>query len=605
MGNTDRPENSVPTIIAVYTIAAGTLPCRIMLKRFLPYYKPYLGLAALDLSCALGLGLADLVFPAATKRVVDVIVPSGDLPGLARFAALLVLLYVVRAAMEFVVGYFGHVLGVNIQHDLRRDIYRHLHTLDTRFFDDTKTGQIMSRIVGDLFDLAEISHHLPEDLIMAGVRLVGSLVVMLAIDWRLALVVFAIVPVLIAFSATFRDKFRKAFKRNKETMAAINEHIEESVSGVRVVRAFGNEEFETARFDEGNATFRASRIASVWHIGVFNTGVSFLSNLGLVIVLTAGGYAAFRGTVTMGAYIAFALYVARFFQPIETLVRSMELFQEGAAGFRRFLEIVDTEPSIVDVPDAVELASVRGDVVFSGVGFRYGDGLDRVLEHVDLCVAAGETVAIVGPSGAGKTTLCSLIPRFYDIEEGSISIDGLDIRHATIASLRQAVGLVQQDVFLFSGSVRDNIAYGRLGASDHDIDAAAKAANALDFIRELPQGFETLVGERGVKLSGGQKQRIAIARMFLKDPPILILDEATSSLDTMSELAIRESLERLSKGRTTFIIAHRLATIRHAARILVLTEDGIVEQGRHDDLVNSGGVYKRLYDAQVESLLVS
>jgi len=576
-----------------------------MLKRFLPYYKPYRGLLALDLACALGLGLADLVFPAATRRVVDVIVPAGDMAGLARFGLLLVALYAVRAGLEFILGYYGHVLGVNIQHDLRRDIFRHLHTLDTRFFDDTKTGQIMSRIVGDLFDLAEISHHLPEDLIMAGVRLVGSLVVMLAIDWRLALVVFAIVPVQVAFSSSFRARFKRAFRRNKETMAVINEHIEESVSGVRVVRAFGNEGFEGARFDEGNATFRASRIESVFHIGVFNTGVSFLSNLGLVIVLVAGGYAAWRGAVSVGAYVAFALYVARFFQPIEVLVRSMEQFQEGAAGFRRFLEIVDTKPTIVDSPDAIELASVRGDVEFRGVCFRYGDGLERVLERVDLRVAAGETVAIVGPSGAGKTTLCSLIPRFYDIEEGSITVDGLDIRDATIASLRQAVGLVQQDVFLFSGSVRDNIAYGRLGASDAEVEAAAEAANALEFIRGLPRGMDTMVGERGVKLSGGQKQRISIARMFLKDPPILILDEATSSLDTMSEMAIRESLERLSRDRTTFIIAHRLATIRHAARILVLTEDGIVEQGRHDDLVAAGGVYKRLYDAQVESLLVS
>ncbi|HPG86814.1 MAG TPA: ABC transporter ATP-binding protein [Spirochaetales bacterium] len=576
-----------------------------MLKRFLPYYKPYLGLLALDLACALGLGLADLVFPAATRRVVDVIVPAGDMAGLARFGLLLVALYAVRAGLEFILGYYGHVLGVNIQHDLRRDIYRHLHTLDTRFFDDTKTGQIMSRIVGDLFDLAEISHHLPEDLIMAGVRLIGSLVVMLAIDWRLALVVFAIVPAQVLFSSTFRARFRRAFRRNKETMAVINEHIEESVSGVRVVRAFGNEDYERARFDDGNATFRSSRIESVFHIGVFNTGVSFLSNLGLVIVLVAGGYAAWRGSVSVGAYVAFALYVARFFQPIEVLVRSMEQFQEGAAGFGRFLEIVDTKPTIVDAPGAIELASVRGDVEFREVSFRYGDGLERVLERVDLRVAAGETVAIVGPSGAGKTTLCSLIPRFYDIEEGSITVDGLDVREATIASLRQAVGLVQQDVFLFSGSVRDNIAYGRLGASDEEVEAAAAAANALEFIRSLPLGLDTLVGERGVKLSGGQKQRISIARMFLKDPPILILDEATSSLDTMSELAIRESLDRLSRGRTTFIIAHRLATIRHAARILVLTEDGVVEQGRHDDLVAAGGVYKRLYDAQVESLLVS
>lgn len=577
----------------------------IMLRRFLPYYRPYLGLTVLDLWCALGLGLADLVFPAATKRVVDVIVPAGDMVGLARFALLLALLYAVRAVLEFIVSYYGHVLGVSIQHDLRRDIFRHLQTLDTRFFDDTKTGQIMSRIVGDLFDLAEISHHLPEDLLMAGVRLAGSLLVMLAIDWRLALVVFAIVPLQVLFSSSFRQRFRRAFRRNKETMAAINEHIEESVSGIRVVRAFGNEAYERNRFDEGNETFRRSRVESVLHIGVFNTGVSFLSNMGLVIVLAAGGYAAWRGAVSLGAYVAFALYVQRFFQPIETLVRSMEQFQEGAAGFRRFLEIVDTEPSIVDAPEAVTLASVSGDVEFRDVGFRYGEGLERVLERVNLRVEAGETVAIVGPSGAGKTTLCSLIPRFYDVEEGSITVDGLDIRKAAIASLRQAVGLVQQDVFLFSGTVRENIAYGRLDASDADIEAAATQANALDFIRGLPCGFDTLVGERGVKLSGGQKQRIAIARIFLKNPPILILDEATSSLDTMSELAIRESLERLSKGRTTFIIAHRLATIRHAERILVLTEDGIVEQGRHDDLVAAGGVYRRLYDAQVESLLVS
>jgi len=575
-----------------------------MLKRFIPYYRPYAGLLFIDLASAFLLGLADLVFPAAIKRVVDSIVPSGDVSGLARFAVLLVILYAIRSGLEFVVGYYGHVLGINIQRDLRADIYRHLHTLDTRFFDDTKTGQIMSRIVSDLFELAEISHHLPEDMLTAVIRLLGSLVVMLALDWRLALVVFAVVPVLLLFSATFREKFRKAFKKNKETVAVINERIEESVSGVRVVRAFGNEDFEVARFEEGNELFRTSRVQSVWHIGVFHTGVSFLSNVGLVVVLVAGGIASIRGSIGLGTYVAFALYVSRFFQPIETLVRSMEMFQEGAAGFRRFLEIIDTKPTIIDAPDAVELASVGGTVEFSGVGFRYGDGLERVLEHVDLHVAAGETVAIVGPSGAGKTTMCALIPRFYEIEEGSITIDGLDIRKTTLGSLRKAVGLVQQDVFLFSGSVRDNIAYGRLGATEADIVEAARAANALEFIHALPQSFDTLVGERGVKLSGGQKQRIAIARMFLKDPPILILDEATSSLDTLSELAIRESLERLSRGRTTFIIAHRLATIRHAGRILVLTEDGIVEQGRHDDLVAAGGVYRQLYDAQVESLLV-
>lgn len=558
----------------------------------------------MDLLCALALALADLVFPIATGRVVDTIVPSGNLSALWRFSLLLLLLYLIRACLEFIVGFYGHVLGVNIQRDLRGDIYRHLHTLDTRFFDDTKTGQIMSRIVSDLFDLAEISHHLPEDLLMASVRLVGSLLMMLLIEWRLALVVFAVVPVMFAFSYSFRKRFKQAFRANKAAMAVINERIEESVSGVRVVRAFGNEGFENRRFESDNQLFRNARVRSVRLIGFFSSGVGFLSNFGLALVLAGGGYAAIKGTISIGNYIAFALFVSRFFQPLETLVRSMEMFQEGAAGFGRFIEIMDTQPTIQDLPDARDLGTVSGEVEFVDVGFRYGEGRDRVLHRVNLRVSAGETVAIVGPSGVGKTTLCSLIPRFYEVEEGAITVDGMDIRSATLASLRSAVGLVQQDVFLFSGTVRENIAYGRLDADDAAIEAAAAAANALDFIRGLPQGFDTLVGERGVKLSGGQKQRIAIARMFLKDPPILILDEATSSLDTLSELAIRQSLEELSKGRTSFIIAHRLATIRHASRILVLTEQGIVEEGTHDQLVEARGVYWSLYNAQVESLLV-
>ncbi|TFG81143.1 MAG: ABC transporter ATP-binding protein, partial [Spirochaetales bacterium] len=425
-----------------------------MLKRFLPYYRPYRVLFLVDMGCALLLALADLVFPAATGRVIDVVVPAGDMGRLARFALALLLLYAVRAGLEYIVGFYGHVLGVNIQRDLRRNIFKHLQTMDIRFFDDTKTGQIMARIMNDLFDLAEISHHLPEDVLVAVIRLVGSLVVMLLIDWRLALVVFAIIPVMALFSSTFRDKFRRAFKQNKETMAAINERIEESISGVRVVRAFGNEVFESRRFDEGNEEFRRSRVRSVKHIGVFSSGVGLLSNWGLVIVLAGGGYAAIKGAISPGSYLAFTLYVSRFFQPLDILVRSMEMFQEGAAGFRRFLEIMDTEPSIFDSADAVALRDVRGTVCFSDVGFRYGDGRARVLHRVNITVAAGETVAIVGPSGAGKTTLCSLIPRFYEIEEGAITIDGLDIRRATLDSLRMSVGLVQQDVFLFSGTVR-------------------------------------------------------------------------------------------------------------------------------------------------------
>jgi len=575
-----------------------------MLKRFLPYYRPYIGLLCIDLGAALALALVDLAFPAVTQQIVDVLIPAKNFAALGFVAGGLVLLYFLRAGLEYTVAFKGHVLGVSIQRDLRRDIFRHLQSLDTRFFDDTKTGQIMSRVVTDLFDIAEFSHHAPEDLLVATVRLLGSLALMLVIDWRLALIVFAVVPVQAFVTSKWQGRFRKAFRKAKETMAAINERLEENISAARVVRAFGREEHECELFDEGNGRFWQARIESVKTLGQFDAVTGLLSNLSLVVVLAAGGFAAMRGSISIGNYVAFTLYVARFLQPLEVLVRSVEMFQDGAAGFRRFLEVMDRKPAIADAPGAVVLADVRGEIAFENVGFRYSDDRDRVLHDINLRVPAGSTVAIVGPSGAGKSTLCNLLPRFYEVEEGAISIDGLDLRRMTIASLRSTVGIVQQDVFLFSGTIRDNLAYGRLGATEEEIREACRSANALDFIEGFPEGFDAVIGERGIKLSGGQKQRLAIARMFLRNPPILILDEATSSLDAVTEAGIRDSLERLAQGRTTLIIAHRLATIRRAGRIIVLTEDGIVEDGSHDELMKKDGPYRRLFEAQVEGLLV-
>ncbi len=578
-----------------------------MLKRFLRYYEPYKGLLALDLAATLFLAAADLVFPTATRHVIDVVVPAHDWQGLWLTAGLLVLLFALRALAELVVGYQGHVLGVNIQHDMRRDLFDHLQRLDHKFFDDTKTGQIMSRIVSDLFEIAEISHHAPEDLLVALVRIFGAFAVMCAIEWRLALVACALLPFMTFYAVRYRGKLLDSFKKSREKQAVINERVEESISGIRVVKSFTNEAYEIDRFAEGNRSFRSTRVETVRRLGFFYAGLGLLGNLALVVVLAAGGAFALSGIVSLGSYVAFALFVAQFLQPIQVLMRVFEMYQDGEAGLRRFFEIMDRKPEVADSPNAIVLGAankVRGEIEFRNVGFRYAEGQERVLHEVNLKVAAGETVAIVGPSGAGKTTLCSLIPRFYEIEEGAVLVDGHDVRTLTLESLRRAVGVVQQDTFLFAGSVRENIAYGRLDAAERDIVAAAKAAAADEFIRSLPEGYNTVVGERGVKLSGGQKQRIAIARMFLKNPPILILDEATSSLDARSEEVIRASIEALSQGRTTFIIAHRLATIRHAKRIIVLTEEGIAEEGDHESLLARKGAYYGLYNAQVESLLI-
>lgn len=574
-----------------------------MLKRISKYYKPYTFLLIIDLSAALLLAGADLVFPGLTRYVIDTLIPSGNGNLLIVFAFFLLGLYLFKAFLDYVVGYWGHVLGVNIQRDLRKDLFYHLQDLDFEFYDNTKTGQIMSRIVSDLFDLGEISHHGPEDLLVASVRFIGALIIMLTINVKLSLIVFAVVPIMIIYGSRFRLKLQKSFRASKQKQSIINERVEENITGIRVVKSFTNEAFERNYFDNTNGEFRQARVDTVRQLGLFNSGLTFISNFALIVVLSAGGYFVFNKEISIGEYVAFTLFVMQFLQPLNILLRFMEMYQDGATGFARFLEIIDKKPEIKDAPNAEILFNVKGEVEFNNVGFRYSENTDKVLHKVNLKVDSGETIAIVGSSGAGKTTLCHLIPRFYEIDEGCITIDGKDIRNLTVKSLRSAVGLVQQDVYLFSGTIKENIMYGRLDATLEEMISAAKSANAHEFVCSLEDGYDTIIGERGIKLSGGQKQRIAIARMFLKNPSILILDEATSSLDAKSEDVIKESIKELSKGRTCFIIAHRLATIRHASRIIVLTENGIAEDGSHDELMAKKGFYYSLYSMQTESLL--
>lgn len=570
---------------------------KLLIKRFVSYYKPYIGLFILDLICALLISGSDLVYPMVTRNLINNIIPDKDIALIFRFGMFLFILYILRMVLEYIVGYYGHVLGVRMEYDMRKDIFTHLQKLSMSYYDNTKTGHIMSRVVNDLFEIAEIAHHGPEDLFVSSIKIIGSFILLLLINVKLTLIVFAIIPFMFIYMYIYNNKFEGIFKKVRESQAEVNSVLEESISGIRVVKSFVREKFENEKFDRQNAHYRDARSKAVKHIGIFDSSVNFFSNMSIVITLVSGGYFVSKGLVNVGDLVAYIIYISQFLQPLNILLRFIEQYQQGMAGFRRFVEIMDIEPDIVDKKDAKELKNVKGDIEFINVGFSY-DNKKYVLTNINLKINRGETVAIVGPSGVGKTTLLSLIPRFYEIDEGSIKIDGVDIRDVKLASLREHIGIVQQDVFLFSGSIRENIAYGKLDAKEEDIINAAKAANAHDFIMELPDGYDTYIGERGVKLSGGQKQRISIARMFLKNPPILILDEATSSLDNKSEAIIQQSIEELSKNRTTLIIAHRLATIRNAKRIIVLTENGIEEEGTHEELLNKRGAYYNLYRAQ-------
>ncbi|MCZ8513488.1 ABC transporter ATP-binding protein [Paenibacillus filicis] len=568
-----------------------------MIRRFFQYYLPYKRLFLLDFSCAVVAALLELCFPLAVNHIVDRLLPGKDWALIVWACAGLLALYLITTGLNYIVTYWGHKLGINIEYDMRRQLFGHIQKLSFRFFDNNKTGHLMSRMTNDLFEIGEMAHHGPEDVFIAVMTLIGAFLMMLAINWKLACLTFLVVPLLIWLVVVCNMKMVHAAKRMFSGIADVNARVEDSVSGIRVVQTFSNERHEMEKFTVSNRNFRRAKLNSYRIIAFSSSGMYLLMRLISLFVLICGAWFVVHGQLSYGQFVGFLLLINIFFKPIEKINAFLENYPKGMAGFKRFTEIMDTAPDVADAPDAADVKSLRGEIRFEGVTFGYEDHA-KVLQNVDLTIRAGETVAFVGPSGAGKTTLCSLIPRFYEIEEGSLTIDGLDIRRIKLVSLRSHIGIVQQDVFLFSGSMRDNIAYGKLGATDEEIWEAARRSRLDDLIRSLPEGLGTYVGERGVKLSGGQKQRLAIARIFLKNPPILILDEATSALDTETEAAIQQSLAELSQGRTTLVIAHRLATIRGADRIVVVTEQGVSEQGRHEELVASGGVYSRLHQAQ-------
>ncbi len=564
-----------------------------MLKRFVAYYKPHKARFALDLFCAFIVSGVDLCYPLMTQYGLRTLLPGGEY---RRFFVLVVaaaFLYVLRAFMMFLVTYLGHELGVRMEGDMRRDLFTHLTELPFRFYDKTRTGVLLSRVTNDLFEITELAHHGPEDLFISVVTILGSFIVMFSIEWRLALVLALAMPFMLFFTVRTRKRMRETSRAVKERTADINAGIESSISGARVAKAFTNEKFEIEKFEEGNARFIKSKKAYYRVMGLFMSGVDFFIGMFNVLVLGVGGLLIFRQKLDPLVLITFTLYVSSFVQPVRRLSHFTETFTMGMAGFTRFCELMDVRPDIEDRADALPLTHVKGEIEFQDVSFAYDEGVN-VLKGVSFTVPAGKTLALVGPSGGGKTTLCHLIPRFYETTGGTIFIDQKDIRSVTLKSLRANIGIVQQDVFLFAGSIRDNIRYGRTDATEPEVVAAAMAAEIHEDIMALPNGYDTQVGERGVMLSGGQKQRISIARIFLKNPPILILDEATSALDNATEARIQAAFERLSQGRTTMVIAHRLSTIRNADEIIVIDETGIREQGTHQELLMMKGEYYKL-----------
>jgi ATP-binding cassette subfamily B protein len=571
-----------------------------MIKQFISYYKPHKWLFLLDMVAATLIAATDLIFPQITRTFINDILPNNDMERLVKVAIAMFFLYIFRFVMDYVVGFYGHLLGVKMEYDMRKDMFSHLQKLSFKYYDETKTGHIMSRLVNDLNEISELAHHGPEDIFISGLMLLGSFGLLLTVNVKLTLIVFTVVPFLVLFAVFYNSKMRRTFRQMREKLSDINAGLEDSISGVRVVKSFTNEEYEEKKFDEGNNAFKKLRTRSVRQLGIFSGGINFFSNILNLVTLAFGGYFLYLGEINTGDLFAYIIYMGIIIQPVKRLANFVEQFQRGMAGFRRFSEVMAITPDIIDKDEAEDLQDVKGTVEFQDVAFSYGDR-EAVLKNINLTVQEGQTIAIVGPSGVGKTTMCNLIPRFYEISSGGIYIDGKNIQDVTMESLRGNIGIVQQDVFLFSGSVYENILYGNLDATKEEVIEATKKANAYEFIMDMPNGFDTYIGERGVKLSGGQKQRLSIARMFLKNPPILILDEATSSLDNKSEAVIQESINELAKDRTTFIIAHRMATIRNAERIIVLTENGIEEDGTHTELMKKRGEYFKLYNSQFKS----
>jgi ATP-binding cassette subfamily B protein len=551
----------------------------------------------IDFGCAVVVGLLELGFPLAVSVFIDRLLPSENWPRILLAAAILLAIYLLNTVLQYIVTYWGHKLGINIETDMRRKLFDHIQTLSHNFFDNSKTGHLIAHITTDLQDIGELAHHGPEDLFIAIMTLLGAFGLMLFINPQLALLTFLVVPAVLWVAMYFSSKMTQTFRQIFRSLGQFNARIEDALGGVRVVKAFANEAYEAGLFAQNNEKYRTTKLAA-YQLLARGLALSYmLMRFVIVFVMVTGTWFVIREALTYGEFIAFLLLTNVFFRPIEKINAVLETYPKGIAGFKRYLDVLATKSDIQEAADAIVAPSLQGKIVFDDVSFSY-DGKHDVLHNVRFTVNVGETVAFVGPSGAGKTTLCSLIPRFYDVTAGSISIDGLDIRDMTLASLRRQIGIVQQDVFLFSGTIAENIDYGNLNASLDELWQAASRAQLEDFIRSQPDGMDTIIGERGVKLSGGQKQRLAIARMFLKNPPILILDEATSALDTATEVAIQQALSDLSKGRTTLVIAHRLATIKHADRIVVVTEEGIHEQGRHQELLAAGGVYSKLYEAQ-------
>jgi len=571
-----------------------------MIKQFISYYKPHKWLFILDMVAATFIAATDLIFPQITRTFINDILPNNDMERLVKVAIAMFFLYIFRFVMDYVVGFYGHLLGVKMEYDMRKDMFSHLQKLSFKYYDETKTGHIMSRLVNDLNEISELAHHGPEDIFISGLMLLGSFGLLLNVNVKLTLIVFTVVPFLVLFAVFYNSKMRRTFRQMREKLSDINAGLEDSISGVRVVKSFTNEDYEEKKFDEGNNAFKKLRTRSVRQLGIFSGGINFFSNILNLVTLAFGGYFLYLGEINTGDLFAYIIYMGIIIQPVKRLANFVEQFQRGMAGFRRFSEVMAIAPDIIDKENAEELRDVKGTVEFQDVAFSYGDR-EAVLKNINLMVDEGQTIAIVGPSGVGKTTMCNLIPRFYELSSGGIYIDGKNIQEVTMESLRGNIGIVQQDVFLFSGSVYENILYGNLEATKEEVIEATKKANAYEFIMDMPNGFDTYIGERGVKLSGGQKQRLSIARMFLKNPPILILDEATSSLDNKSEAVIQESINELAKDRTTFIIAHRMATIRNAERIIVLTENGIEEDGTHTELMKKRGEYFKLYNSQFKS----
>lgn len=569
------------------------------LRKFISYYAPYKTVFFIDLICAAFISLVDLAYPQILRTMTNTLFTKDSaaiLSALPLLAAGLLIMYVIQSLCKYYVSYQGHMMGAHMERDMRQQLFDHYEKLSFSYYSRNNSGQMMSKLVSDLFDIAEFAHHGPENLFISVVKIAGSFVFLFLINWRLALPLVALVLCMFVFSFRQNQRMQETFMENRRKIGDVNSSLQDTLAGIRVVQSFANEEIEREKFRKSNHAFLISKKNNYNCMGSFMGWNLFFQGMMYLVTLVFGGYLIAKGLMNAGDLAMYALYIGIFISPIQILVELIEMMQKGLAGFRRFLDVMETEPEIEDAPDARPLENVKGRVCYEDVSFHYSDDDTPVLSHVSIEIPAGKSIALVGPSGSGKTTICSLLPRFYDVTGGKITIDGKDVRTLTLKSLRSQIGMVQQDVYLFAGTIRDNIAYGKPGASMDEIIEAAKRANIHDFIRELPDGYDTYVGERGARLSGGQKQRISIARVFLKNPPILILDEATSALDNESERWIQQSLEELSKDRTTITIAHRLSTIRGADEIIVITEDGIAERGTHESLLAKDGLYAHYYN---------